>query len=107
MPRYTRDSAHSSAAAGKLSKRRVGGSILILPDMGPALSTSRVSIVNVRRSPNVSPMTVMAALQTVPCADGYDGNAYVCRCRLFHCGSGSVAGLPSLSAQWIAVYGRQ
>src|SRR5262245_14343820 len=99
MPRYTRDSAHSMAASSKLAKLRVGGFIATLPDPGPALSTAGVSIANLRLAPNVSAITVMAAAQTVPCADGYDGNAYVCRCRLSHCASSSVAGLPSWSAQ--------
>ena len=50
--------------------------------------------------------TSVKALVTQPCADGYSGWLGVVRSGV-QLGSASVFGLPSMSACWIAVIGRQ
>ena len=66
MPGYTRDIAHSIAAAEKLLKERVGGRISIFADIGPAMSTTGMLIVNAKSSPNLSARIVIAAALAVP-----------------------------------------
>src|SRR5262245_9518339 len=59
------------------------------------------------RSPEKAASTSAPAALIVLCAPGYEGSGAVLPASGSHAGSAVVAGLPSVSAIWIAVTGRQ
>src|SRR6185312_3259754 len=84
----------SFAAAWKLSKERV--------TPGSASDDTLRCVFGAKKAES----TVAAASLTALCAPGYEGSAAV-GTRGFQVGLPIVAGLPSVSANWMAVTGRQ
>ncbi len=94
MPPNTRASAISSMARSNPTKDRTDPGIV-----------SEVAS-NVTSSPKMALRTVAAAPARFECPDGYSGCADVVR-NGAHVGSAAVSSFPSLSADWMAVTGRQ